>query len=224
MNELTLRALRNDELMHYGVVGMHWGVRRYQPYSQGYDAKNTGEFVGKIKTTRKGYRKTLDKLSKQESGWDAENKMRTYAGNEYLRRARNAEVKGNVKKEEKYKRKASHRFDEAKRAEAHRDTIRKERDRVIADALRNGYDVVENMRKEQVVPQSQKKLDIAGFIAGSVLYTPVSMLVTRNVVGIPGSAEVYRRSYRLKKQRHDKPELTTMIKADKPYWFGAWYK
>ena len=23
----------SDELMHYGVKGMHWGIRRYQPYS-----------------------------------------------------------------------------------------------------------------------------------------------------------------------------------------------
>ena len=46
MNELTLRALRDDELMHHGVIGMKWGVRRYQPYSQGYDAKGEGAFVG----------------------------------------------------------------------------------------------------------------------------------------------------------------------------------
>ena len=46
MNEITLRALRNDELMHHGVIGMKWGVRRYQPYSQGYDAKGEGTFIG----------------------------------------------------------------------------------------------------------------------------------------------------------------------------------
>jgi hypothetical protein len=26
------RPLRSNELMHYGVKGMHWGIRRYQNY------------------------------------------------------------------------------------------------------------------------------------------------------------------------------------------------
>jgi hypothetical protein len=61
MNTLT------TELMHYGVMGMHWGIRRYQPYPAAYDGD--GKFIGK-KAFKEQFRKDkahVDQLTKDAS-------------------------------------------------------------------------------------------------------------------------------------------------------------
>ena len=39
----------NQELKHYGILGMKWGVRRYQPYPDG----KKGRFLGKTRKAKK---------------------------------------------------------------------------------------------------------------------------------------------------------------------------
>lgn len=45
--------MATDELMHYGVKGQKWGVRRYQPYP---DGSVNGKFIGRRKMARQAKR------------------------------------------------------------------------------------------------------------------------------------------------------------------------
>lgn len=69
MNECCRSHLKGDEVLaHHGILGMHWGVRRFQTYDAGYQADHTGKFVGHLKKTsvdRKGYK--TDVASKQRN-------------------------------------------------------------------------------------------------------------------------------------------------------------
>ena len=78
-----------NELYHYGVRGMKWGVRRYQPYPSGHTG---GRFLGKMgSTSSRNYKSTSirasisrmknKKVDKSFDKWKEESKKRENAIN-----------------------------------------------------------------------------------------------------------------------------------------------
>lgn len=61
------KLVKETFLAHYGVQGMHWGVRRYQPYPKGYHGK--GKYTGKADVVKQ--RQTVDNLIDHlNNNWD----------------------------------------------------------------------------------------------------------------------------------------------------------
>lgn len=134
------------ELKHYGIKGMHWGIRRYQPYPDGSPA---GKFVGNKKAAKKIVRRmnknsqmhTLRSYYEQESG-------KRYA--HYTGKAEKAQAKGNVKKYDKLMDKANKEYSEMKTNKQMAEAAKKAVNDSISKLKKNGFDVRSNPYVMQV--------------------------------------------------------------------------
>ena len=98
---------KNDELMHYGVKGMHWGIRRYQPYPDG----ENGQFIGK-KSAKKAQKSMNQNSYIYSNAKYMRNKSLNRAEN-FAIKAEKAHVKGKIKKSNKMLNKAYKELDDA---------------------------------------------------------------------------------------------------------------
>ena len=149
------------ELMHHGVQGMRWGIRRYQPYGVGYDPQKMGKFIGNMKRTSRGYQKALNRLSKdaeynQAFGQEHDKKQEKYTkkSNEYFKRMQESNSAHAKKKFEKKSMKYAQKALEERNKRDSYNKLVKESDemvnKIIGDAAIHNFDITQKMDRKLV--------------------------------------------------------------------------
>lgn len=84
---------RNDYLAHYGILGMQWGIRRFQPYSvRGRKSGEGGKEIGQARKASSNSSSALEKARKAKA-----------AKAEYEKNKKNALERGNASDVLKFK-------------------------------------------------------------------------------------------------------------------------
>lgn len=116
-HETNFVLMTDEYLQHHGILGMHWGIRRFQPYPKGWGGIK-GKFLGKKqklspvqKRRNKIMKKRLEKANKkkQEAIQQEEKRRQQYEENKTIKEQQEKDAKqkairsGNVETINKYK-------------------------------------------------------------------------------------------------------------------------
>lgn len=181
-----IQRMNDSYLMHHGILGMKWGVRRYQPYGQGgYNPEHTGKYIGARHKSAFGYEKAMNKAAQSEA--EAKYESRKLKRQADKIDAKLAERKNKNLTDRQFRKKeyADHLRSVSKQWDAKAKDGRDYINALAQNAKEDGYDVsvkdVKRLSKEgQALVKNATALATitGGPIAGVVAGTGVGLLAT----------------------------------------------
>lgn len=171
---MTYIIRNSDYLAHHGIVGMHWGIRRYQ----NNDGTLTEAGKARYGTTQgaKDIRKALTSMDKESANVQYDYKVNEIKRQKLTDKANKAREKGKDEKANEYESRAKEYEKNRDSAEKKAKDIDNKINSVINKALKDGYNV--EMQAIARKPSTLKGKEVALTLAGSaaIVFTPMSVL------------------------------------------------